>query len=71
MIIRAKEDDDDAIFLEPVKQKRYRSGVGMLLYLVGHTRPDITYAVTCCARYMFGPRRIHELALNGLDATSR
>ncbi len=35
----------------------------MLLYLSGHTRPDITYAVNCCARYMFCPKHSHELAL--------
>ncbi len=41
----------------------YSSVVGMLLYLLGHTRPDITYAVNCCARYMFCPKHSHELAL--------
>ena len=41
----------------------YASVVGMLLYLSGHTRPDITYAVNCCARYMFAPKHSHELAL--------
>ena len=41
----------------------YSSVVGMLLYLSGHTRPDITYAVNCCARYMFCPKHSHELAL--------
>ena len=35
----------------------------MLLYLSGHTRPDISYAVNCCARYMFAPKHSHELAL--------
>jgi hypothetical protein len=41
----------------------YSSVVGMLLYLSGHTRPDITFAVNCCARYMFCPKYSHELAL--------
>ena len=41
----------------------YSSVVGMLLYLAGHTRPDIAYAVNCCARYMFCPKKSHELAL--------
>lgn len=41
----------------------YASVVGMLLYLAGHTRPDIAYAVNCCARYMFNPRLSHENAL--------
>jgi hypothetical protein len=34
----------------------YSSVVGMLLYLLGHTQLDITYAVNCCARYMFSPK---------------
>jgi len=41
----------------------YISVVGMLLYLSGHTRPDITFAVNCCAHYMFCPKHLHELAL--------
>ena len=41
----------------------YASAVGMLLYLAGHTRPDIAYAVNCCARYMFNPRKSHEVAV--------
>ena len=41
----------------------YSSVVGMMLYLAGHTRPDIAYAVNCCARYMFNPRLSHEKAL--------
>jgi len=40
----------------------YSSVMGMLLYLSRHTCPDITFAVNCCARYMFCPKHSHELA---------
>ena len=39
------------------------SVVGMLLYLAGHTRPDIAYAENSSARYMFCPERSHVFAL--------
>jgi hypothetical protein len=35
----------------------------MLQYLQNHTRPDITYAVSQCARFVHSPRRSHEEAL--------
>jgi hypothetical protein len=41
----------------------YAAVVGMLLYLSGHSRPDIAFAVHQCARYTFKPTRRHELAL--------
>ncbi len=41
----------------------YSSVVGMLLYLSGHTHPDIAYAVNCAAWYMFCPKKSHEEAL--------
>jgi hypothetical protein len=41
----------------------YAAVVGMLLYLSGHTRPDIAFAVHQCARYTFNPTRKHEVAL--------
>ncbi|KAL7460189.1 hypothetical protein ACHAXS_000653 [Conticribra weissflogii] len=47
----------------------YSSVVGMLLYLAGHTCPDITHAVICAARYMFYPKLVHKHALKeiGVD----
>ena len=53
--------DEDGV--AAVKGFSYSSVVGMMLYLSGHTRPDITYAVKCCARYMFCPKHSHKLAL--------
>jgi hypothetical protein len=41
----------------------YASVVGMMLYLCGHTRPDLSFAVHQCARYTFAPTRRHEKAL--------
>ena len=40
-----KEEDKEFISLESKKQIRYRSGVGMLLYLVKFSRPDIANSV--------------------------
>ena len=37
----------------------YPAIVGQLLYLTGHTRPELAYAVNQCARYMFNPKRSH------------
>ena len=41
----------------------YASVVGMLLYLSGHSRPDIAYSVSQVARFTFAPRHSHEQAL--------
>jgi hypothetical protein len=41
----------------------YASVIGMLQYLHSHSRPDITYAVSQCARYVHCTRRSHEIAL--------
>jgi len=41
----------------------YPSVIGMLLYLSGHSRPDIAFAVSQCARFTHSPTRLHEEAL--------
>jgi len=41
----------------------YASVVGMLQYLQAHSRPDITMAVSQCARFVHDPKRSHEEAL--------
>jgi hypothetical protein len=41
----------------------YVSVVGMLQYLQAHPRPDITFAVSQCARYVHRTRRSHEIAI--------
>jgi hypothetical protein len=42
MVTRPKEDEE---VIDPIKQSEYRSGVGMLLYLIKHSRPEIANAV--------------------------
>ena len=47
-------------------QGRYNNNasvIGMLQYLQAHRRPDITYAVSQCARFAFSPKRSHEQAV--------
>jgi hypothetical protein len=41
----------------------YKSVLGMLLYLSGHSRPDIAMAVSQVARFSRNPKRSHERAL--------
>ena len=41
----------------------YRTAVGILTYLQGSTRPDISMAVHQCARFCNFPRMLHERAM--------
>ena len=41
---RIVEPTDDEPILESDMQSRYRTGVGMLMYLIKHSRPDIMNA---------------------------
>jgi hypothetical protein len=47
----------------PYELYTYASVVGMLLYLSGHSRPDIAVAVSQVARFVHSPRRSHGIAL--------
>ena len=40
--------------IDSVRQAKYRSGIGMLLYLVKHSRPDIANAVRECTKVLDG-----------------
>ena len=54
-----KDEDGDP----PAGHFNYGSVVGMFLYLSGHSRPDIAFAVHLCAHYTFRPTCRHEKAL--------
>ena len=41
----------------------HTSVLGMIIYIQGHTQPDISFAVNQYARYAFGPRCSHEEAI--------
>ena len=48
---------------EPLGTFSYSSVVGMILCVLGHSRPGIEYTVNCCAWYMFNPRVSHKKTL--------
>lgn len=50
---------------EPYDQTgwNYASVIGMLLYLSNNTRPDITFAVSQCARFTANPKKSHATAV--------
>jgi hypothetical protein len=54
-------EDDPLISVED--QKQYRSGVGMLLYLVKHSRPDIANAVRELSKVADGATAAHWNAM--------
>ena len=49
--------------LPMVDEWSYPSVVGMLLYLSSNTRPDITFAVSQCARFCHNPKQSHATAV--------
>ena len=49
---------------ESAKEKwLYGSVIGMMLYLAGNSRPDISFAVHQCARFTHTPKVSHENAI--------
>ena len=49
---------------KPFKEKwKYASVIGMLMYLVSNTRPDIQFAVHQCARFTHSPKDSHAEAV--------
>mmetsp|Transcript_15060 Transcript_15060/g.36762 ORF Transcript_15060/g.36762 Transcript_15060/m.36762 type:complete len:970 (-) Transcript_15060:1237-4146(-) len=56
LAIDAEGDPPDGLY-------NYASVVGMLLYLSGHSRPDIAFAVSQVARFIHGNKRSHEVAI--------
>jgi hypothetical protein len=55
--------DADDVLLQPLDQTKFRSGVGMLLYLVKHTRFDIANAVRELSKVADGANQAHWKAL--------
>ncbi len=54
-----KRPDEDEPKIGPEEQRKYRSGVGMLLYLVKFSRPDISNAVRELSKVMDGATPAH------------
>jgi hypothetical protein len=53
-VTRPKQDTQASLLLNDEEQSLYRSGVGMLLFLVKHTRPDIANPVRELSKVMDG-----------------
>ena len=59
--IQALGSDPDG---EPMNESwNYRAVIGMLLYLVTNTRPDLAYAVSQAARFSANPKKSHASAV--------
>jgi hypothetical protein len=51
-IVGPKKDKNSVPLVSPEDQALYQSGVGMLLYLVKHSRPDIANVVQELSKVM-------------------
>jgi hypothetical protein len=59
--IRLDKSDKTA---EACMVQEYQKQIGSLMYLMTKTRPDIAFAVSCCARFMSNPDATHFRALD-------
>jgi hypothetical protein len=59
VLMKCKNSDK----LNPAQHGRYRTGVGKLLYLVKHSRPEIADAVRELARHCHNPAEAHWEAM--------
>jgi hypothetical protein len=59
--MRPVKDQEPTLYFE--KQQQYRSGVGMLMYLVKHSRPDIANATRELTKVLDGATEAHWKAM--------
>ena len=60
-VVMRPQPDDPTLYLE--QQQQYRSGVGMLMYLVKHSRPDIANATRELTKVLDGATEAHWKAM--------
>ena len=60
--VMLRPDDDDE-YLTPEEQTEYRSGMGMLLYLLKHWRPDLSNSIRELTKVMDGATICHMKAM--------
>ena len=59
MVDSEKWDREDSPLLSDPEKERYQSAIGMLLYLMHGTRPDLSYPVIKLSQYSSRPRKLH------------
>ena len=59
MLDSEKWDGVDSPLLDTIVKENYQSAIGMLLYLMHGSRPDISYPVIKLSQYSSCPRRCH------------
>ena len=54
-----KWDAEDSELLSETLHERYRSAIGMLLYLMHGSRPDLSFVVIKLSQFSSKPRMVH------------